>query len=632
MQRQYQNLPALHFSIACMMHNKFNWGKKVKKYTYLLQIIFLVAILLQPNYSQTFFTRETNTGSLNSSGGGISSAWGDVNNDGYPDLVKISGGRVSLHINDGDGTFTQVSSGHLVTNQFYQNSIVFGDYDNDGNLDLYLSNLGPDTPIQPGQPLKPQINYLYRNTGAPNYEYELVTDNGLDTDSNMTWTSSWVDYNNDGYLDMFVPGDQGDKDLFFQNNGDGTFTKITGLSFLNPGEFSAAGSWTDFDNDGDQDLLVVNYQGKNNELYKNELNETGSANFTQITQQPIVTDRDYDLAPSFGDYDNDGDMDVFIGTWIGNSNLLFTNEGNFEFDKVTGEPIVERTWTLAYTWLDYDNDGYLDCFVANSQGEANTLYQNNGDGSFTKITQSQAGDILTSWGFTSGASVADYDNDGDIDIYVPGSNASLFKNEIGSQNNWLQVACEGMESNKQAIGVKSRAKAKISDGNSVWQLREIHGGATGDRAQNHQRVHFGLGSAQVIDSLIVEWPSGIVDIYTDVVINQFLKVVEGESPTSVEHEGSLITEFRLYQNYPNPFNPSTTISFGINTSGPVAIRIYNNLGEEIRTLVEQNYTSGQHDFTWDGKNEFGSVVPSGAYYARITKGRSTKTIKMLLLK
>ncbi len=600
------------------------------------KVLFMMTLMLivsgESLFSQPFFTKAANTGSLNSSTGGIASSWGDVNNDGYPDLAKISGNQISIHINNGNGTFTRVTSGHVVTSQFYQNSMVFGDYDNDGNLDLYVSNLGPGTPIQPGEPLKPQINYLYRNTGPPGYAFVLVTNNGLDADSNMTWTSSWVDYDNDGHIDMFIPGDQGDKDLFFKNNGDGTFSEITGLTFLNPGEFSAAGGWTDFDNDGDQDLLVVNYQGKNNELYKNELQETGSTAFTKITQQPIVTDRDYDLAPSFGDYDNDGDIDVFVGTWIGNPNLLFKNKGNFQFKKISGEPIVERTWTLAYSWLDYDNDGYLDCFVANSQGEANTLYHNDGNASFTKIKQSQAGDILSAWGFTSGASVADYDNDGDLDIYVPGSQASLFRNEIGSRNKWLHVTCEGTESNRQGIGTKIRLKAEISKGNPVWQLREIHGGATGDRAQNHQRAHFGLGTAEQIDSLILEWSSGKVDLYTNINVNQIFLAVEGESPTSLEYKNRLAANFQLYQNNPNPFNPSTTISFTVPSgtlteTSEVRLVVYDVNGRLIRELIKSRLQPGNYEVQFNG-----SRLGSGLYLYRLSIGSQAMSKKMILLK
>lgn len=594
---------------------------------------FFVSMLVQNGFAQTYFTRVVNTGALNQATAGISSSWGDINNDTYPDLVILQVGFVQLFTNNGDGTFTKINSGHLTNTQFYQNSVMFGDYDNDGNLDLYISNLGPNTPIPPNTPLFPQINFLYKNTGSPNYSFELITDNGLNSDSNMTWTSSWVDFDNDGNLDLLVPGDQGDKDLFFVNNGDGTFTENEDLLFLNPGEFSAAGGWTDFDNDGDQDLLIVNYQGANNELYRNDLVENGEIGFTKITGEPIVTDHDYDLAPSFGDYDNDGDMDVFIGTWIGNRNLLFRNNGGFDFTKISGEPIVEQTWTLAYTWLDFDNDGYLDCFVANSQGEKNTLYKNNGDGTFTKITEADAGDILSSWGFTSGASIADYDNDGDIDIFVPGGQASLFRNDVGSQNNWLQVTCEGVESNRQGIGTKIRVKAEISSSTGVWQLREIHGGPTGDRAQNHQRAHFGLGSAAKIDTLLIEWPSGKIDEYFDLGINQIFNAVEGDSPTSVRDDKSLELGFQLFQNYPNPFNPSTEISFSISIRSNVELVIYNSIGQKVRTLLSSQYLSaGLHSSIWNGKDDAGSQVSSGTYIYSLRAGDFEQSCKLILLK
>jgi enediyne biosynthesis protein E4 len=593
------------------------------------KLIFVVIMAtVIPVISQTYFTRVTDTGDLNLVGGGSwASSWGDVNNDGYMDLLVIKSPTLSLLINDGDGTFTSLNSGHLVETDFYQNSAVFGDYDNDGYLDLYISNLGPNTPIQPGQPLFPQVNFLYKNVGSPDYALELVSANGIDTDSNMTWTSSWVDYDNDGDIDMFVPGDQGDKDIFFENKGDGKFVENDDLIFLDPGEFSAAGSWTDFDNDGDQDLLIVNYQGVNNELYKNNLIENDTVSFSKITSQPIVLDQDYDLAPSFGDYDNDGDMDVFIGTWIGNKNLLFKNNGDFIFQKIIKDPIVENSWTLAYTWLDFDNDGYLDAFVANSQGENNALYRNNGNGTFTKTSLGQAGDIVQSWGSTSGVSTADYDNDGDLDIYVPGSQPSLFRNNIGADNNWIIVTCEGIKSNKSGIGAKIRVKAKINNETAVWQLREIHGGATGDRAQNSQRAHFGLGSAEKIDSLLIEWPSAIQDLYVDVSVNQFFKAIEGETPTHLEVGEKSVHRFNLYQNYPNPFNPITNIQYHLKADSFVELKVVDILGKEIATLVSEYQQKGQHNikFTGDG-------FAAGVYFYKIKAGDFVKTKKMVLVK
>jgi hypothetical protein len=605
--------------------------KKLKN----IYIFFLLTYFLLANnlFSQTYFSRVTNTGDLNTSAGGISSSWGDINNDDLPDILKVFGSSVKIFVNDGDGTFTEKSSGHLTSTSFFQNSAVFGDYNNDGNLDIYISNLGPGTPIQPGQPLKPQINYLYKNSGAPNFSFDLITNNGLDADSNMTWTSSWVDYDNDGDIDLLVPGDQGDKDLFYENNGDGTFTENEELLFLDPGEFSAAGGWTDFDNDGDQDLLIVNYQGVNNELYKNDLIENGEIGFTKIAGQPLVTDRDYDLAPSFGDYDNDGDMDVFIGTWIGNRNLLFTNNGNFNFSKVSGEPIVEQTWTLAYTWLDFDNDGFLDCFVANSQGEKNSLYHNNGNGSFSKLTEAEAGNIVASWGFTSGASVADYDNDGDVDIYVPGAQASLFRNDIGSLNNWLHINCQGVQSNKLGIGTKIRVKAEIDNGILIWQMREVHGGPTGDRAQNSQRVHFGLGAAVIIDSIIVEWSSGILDIYTNLEVNQFFNAIEGNSPTDIDEKERVDLSFQIFQNYPNPFNPSTLISYRLDKQTQITLEIFNITGEKVTTLISQQIQyPGDHSILWNGKDNNGNLVSSGTYLYRLKSNQFGQTRKLLLIR
>jgi len=277
--------------------------------------------------------------------------------------------------------------------------------------------------------------------------------------------------------------------------------------------------------------------------------------------------------------------------------------------------------------LDFDNDGYLDAFVANSQGENNTLYRNKGNGKFEKTTLIEAGDIVQSWGSPSGASTADYDNDGDIDIYVPGSKPSLFRNNVGQNNNWLHVTCEGIKSNKSGIGTKIRVKAKINNETTVWQLREIHGGATGDRAQNSQRAHFGLGSAEKIDTLLIEWPSGIQDLYVDVSINQFFKAIEGETPTHLEVGEKMVHHFNLYQNYPNPFNPSTIIQYHLKVDNFVELKVLDILGKEIATLVSEHQQKGQHNikFTADG-------LAAGIYFYKIKAGDFVKTKKMVLVK
>jgi len=248
--------------------------------------------------------------------------------------------------------------------------------------------------------------------------------------------------------------------------------------------------------------------------------------FTQVTEGAIVEDIENSTGTALGDFNNDGYLDVFVSNWGNNS--LYQNNGNGSFTKITTGAIVnDGVDTFGSSWGDYDNDGDIDLFVTNGWPQQNNfLYNNNGDGTFTKIT---SGAVVNDGGISTGASCGDYDNDGDLDLLVANSDDRnfLFQNN-GNSNNWINIKCIGMLSNTSAIGVKIRVKAIIY-GKPVWQMNEISG-QTGGRCggQNSLNAEFGLGDATVIDTLIIEWPSGIIDIFTEIAINQFLTIVEGE--------------------------------------------------------------------------------------------------------
>ena len=580
-----------------------------------LVFLMILAGLVGPVYGQAF-SRVTDAGPVvtQTTSSAWGSSWGDVNNDGFMDLF-VAGQPNALHINNGDGTFTSVATGHAVTFSANQNSALWGDYDNDGFLDLYVNHLGPGTPIPQGALLNPRVNFLYRNTGPPDYALSLVQDDALSNTLNMTWTSSWSDYDNDGDLDLFVWGDQGDIDLVYENDGQGGFVQIEEAPFIDPGEFSAGGSFLDLDEDGDEDLFVVNFMRTNNELYRNLLTETGEVSFEPIVTGSIVTDFEDDLVPSWGDYDNDGDLDAFMAVWAGRNDLLFRNEGNFTFTRIREGPVVTSGgFSLGNAWLDYDNDGDLDLFVVDAQS-LDRLFRNNGDGTFTRVLGIEAGPIATAnVGFASGAAVADYDNDGDLDVFVPTNGGAhlLHRNEIGNANNWLLVSAVGVMSNRSAIGAKVRVKATVF-GQSLWQVRYISGSPSGDRAQSSLRAHFGLGDAPRIDSLTIEWPSGIVDVFADLDVNQIMTATEGTSPVANEERADLPEGFALAQNFPNPFNPTTEIAFTLATPGTVTLTLFDVQGRRVRDLLTQTlHPAGSHRLTLDA-----TALVSGTYFYRL---------------
>ena len=385
--------------------------------------------------------------------------------------------------------------------------------------------------------------------------------------------------------------------------------------------------------------------GEFNELYKNMLVETGMLDFQRITSGTLLNSLFFDFSASWGDFDNDGDPDLFSGVF-GNINSLYRNDyaENAQFARITtGVVANDAANTIGSIWGDFDNDGDLDLFVANGN-QFNRMYLNQGQGHFIATSIAKLGAMLFNVSATGGSAAADYDNDGDLDILIPngtadGSNPDpnfLYRNDGGNGYHWININCRGMQSNAAAIGTKVRLKANIF-GNSYWQLRHISGSPTGDRAQNSPRVHFGLGDATIIDSLKIEWPSGIVDIYTNVDIDGFYEVREGVSlgPVVVDIDPPVFNapqNFALFQNFPNPFNPSTTIEYHLPQRSQVQFTIYNILGEEIRTLLNETQTAGVKSVLWDGKDNLGRAVSSGVYIYQITAGDFTRARKMIFLR
>jgi hypothetical protein len=254
----------------------------------------------------------------------------------------------------------------------------------------------------------------------------------------------------------------------------------------------------------------------------------------------VFTNLSNSAAVAWGDYDNDGFLDAFISINPQGKNLLYHNNGDGTFTLVTNSVIgSEIGSSTGCAWGDYDNDGWLDLFVARTgtdsnfnivAHENNWLYHNNGDGTFTKVT---SGSLVNEIGPSFGAAWGDYDNDGFVDLFVSNgfiissANNFLYHNN-GNSNNWINFRLVGTVSNRSAIGAKVRVKATIS-GKTFWQMREISGGS-GHGSQNDLRANFGLGDATNVDLVRIEWPSGIVQTMTNIASKQFLTVVEGQSP------------------------------------------------------------------------------------------------------
>jgi len=476
-----------------------------------------------------------------------------VNGADLPGMHSDVSPTNALYRNNGDGTFTDVTSEAGVGDGGYGFGCCAGDYDNDGFLDLYVTNFGS--------------NVLYRNMGDGTFT-DVTAQAGV---GDERWGSSaaFADYDKDGDLDLFLvnyvdcqlennpvctladvrvycpPADFGStSNVLYRNNGDGTFTDVAKESrFFNQDGKGLGAVCGDYNNDGYFDIFVTN-DVTPNMLYRNNCDGT----FTDVALFAGVAYGEMGVAygtmgGGFGDYDNDGWLDLVTTTYENDPNGLFHNDGNGRtFDDNT-YPSRYGDATFTYvSWgggfADLDNDGYQDLFVANGHiydnaekvtynrstyVQQNQVFRNNrSNGKFQEISD-QCGEGLLLKKVSRGAAFGDYDNDGDIDILITNSNQTpdLFRNDSVNQNYWLVFSTVGTKSNKDGIG----ARVKVIAG-GISQIREVKSGGS-YLCHDDVRLHFGLGKAEKADLVEIRWPSGLIERFESVKANRFLIAKEG---------------------------------------------------------------------------------------------------------
>jgi hypothetical protein len=441
-------------------------------------------------------------------------AWGDYEDDGYVDLFagtvgSAPGGLNALYRNQGNGTFNEVKTGPVADDIGRYYGAAWADFNNDGWLDLFV----PSFPL--GNTASDTNNPLFYQ-GGPGGQFTKITQDPLVTIPRIGLDPVWGDFDNDGHLDIFLPAARSEihcvTNYLFRNTGLGGFIQVLDPVFNADGPVRFGGA-SDFDNDGDLDLLV-----SCDDYTRLFLRNNGDGTFTRITSGPIVNDTGYSAGFVWGDYDNDGLLDLCLATSDGELHL-FHNDGDGEFTRnLLGEP----SYYQVPTWVDYDNDGHLDLFVTESG--RNRLFHNNGDGTFTEL---RSPIVAREGGNSCGVAWADYDNDGFADLvvantYLPNGGMYMYHNN-GNSNHWLSVRLQGTLCNRAAIGAKVRLLATIG-GQTFWQMREISGG--GCRSQGDQRALFGLGDATNAEIVRVEWPSGQVTELRNVASKQILTITE----------------------------------------------------------------------------------------------------------
>ena len=489
---------------------------------------------------------------------GSGAALFDYDGDGNLDIFVANGCRLpvnehsigaggKLFRNRGDGTFLDVTSEAGISGGgLFAMGTAVADYDNDGDVDLYLT----------GYPR----SILLRNNGDGTFT-DATAPAAVENSGHWATSAGFFDYNLDGFLDLFVgnyvdydPSKErvckkgqsqtychprvfdGDSSVLYRNNGDGTFSDRSVPSGIAPFKGKALGVvFADYDLDGDPDIFVAN-DSVANFLFRNN----GDGTFEEVGLTSGVA---YDengkaragMGVDFGDYDQDGLLDLIVTNFALEGNALFRNNGDGSFSEVTYTTGILQSSYLnvgfGVGFFDHDNDGDLDVFVANghvspgvdyvSFAQRNLLFENR-EGHFEEWS---ADGYFSVREVSRGAAFGDIDNDGDIDILITNNGAPLhlLRNDVGNRRNWLILKLIGSKSNRDAIG--ARVKARVKGRLQVAQVQRARSYLT-----NHDpRVHLGLGDADQVDELEVHWPSGARQTIHNIRANQIL-IIEEDLP------------------------------------------------------------------------------------------------------
>jgi len=497
---------------------------------------------------------------------GCGLAFIDYDNDGWVDLFVLSGTRLEgappgttnrLYKNNRDGTFTDVTTKAGLQRTGWASAVTAGDYDNDGFDDLFITYYGQ--------------NVLYHNNGDGTFT-DVTERAGLRQSATRYGSGcSWVDYDRDGHLDLFVanylnttleklpkPGENSDctwkgvpvncgprglppgSVQLFHNNGDGTFTDVSKAS----GVAAASGSYpmtvvaADYDNDGWPDIYVACdstpswlFRNQHNGTFREEGLERGVALSEDGLEQA-------GMGVGVGDYDLDGNLDIFKTHFADDTNVLYHNDGKGNFDDVTtrsGLGVETRYVGWGAGIVDLDNDGYPDLFVATGSvypevekrlpaypfRTPRLVFRNLGDGRFEELIE-EAGSGVSAPHASRGCAFGDFDNDGDVDILVMNMNEppSLLRNDVSGNNHWLKVQLVGVQSNRSAIGTRVTARY-----GSRRQAQEVNAQSS-FYSTNDRRLHFGLGNESAAD-LTIRWTNGATETIPNVAANQLVVIREG---------------------------------------------------------------------------------------------------------
>ncbi|TNE60094.1 MAG: CRTAC1 family protein [Bacteroidetes bacterium] len=580
--------------------------------------LVVLFICLQGNLAraQSTFLDVTSPAGLLPISGCDAVAVADFNQDGYDDFyINFSSSKNLLYKNMGDGTFSEIGESAGVAVSTLSAAAVWGDINNDGWPDLYVARTG-----------SPDQLFL-------NNRDETFTNISLQAGINQMghpFSVNMADMNKDGFLDIYVANFLSEN-VLYRNNGNNTFSNVTFLARPLDSGKSMGSIFFDYDQDGDLDLYLVHDSNEPNFLYQND----GTGIFTEIGQAAGVNTQSLGMGVDAGDVNNDGWPDLYITNLYENVLLLNNGDGTFsDISESAGVDDYGMGWGCSF--LDFDNDGWQDIYAVNDYAFSaypNLLYRNLGDGTFEKT---DSAGVISNLHDSYGTACLDFNLDGKPDIVVAnrsnGESLQLFQNNASS-GSWIGLKLLGTTSNRGAIG----ARVRILDAAGVVHYRECTAGH-GWKSQNSGTLIFGLGASDSIQMITVFWPSGLEQAIDPVSLNKYYTIVEGSAPVPGLLAGSTTAVEQLSEPqalrfgvYPNPANAGDRLVFYVDVPVllPVRLRAFDTrgklLGETWRTPVQT------------GKNAFemavSELVPSGfsgMLHISGMQGHTSSMVKVLI--
>ena len=559
----------------------------------------IITVIIMLLYSTSMFAQQTfqnvtsSMGIYGQTGLGHAVGWGDIDNDGDPDLgiSNQEGDGFWFYLNEGDD-FTNITSSAGLSN-LGGNKIIIAEMTGDEFNDLVLRT-------------RSGTQYLFESNGDGTF-------NNISAASGITSAAVYglADFDNDGTTDLISVA--GDYISILYNNGDATFSPAENIALM-PDFFGV--TTLDYDRDGLMDIYWTTYGDSPNTLLKNN----GDGTFTDVTIVAGVSYTEGGHALDVGDFNNDGWIDIYVGSYSSLNCALFKNNGDGTFtDVATTTGTSGNHDTRTSTFIDYDNDGWLDIFSSHHDfySYSNTMLRNNGDNTFTETAVSLG--ISGEWiGDYFGVGWADYNLDGAVDLFAAGhiDKYRLFKNN-NNPGNYLSVYLQGIESNPNGIGAQVVVWV---DGNMISRNMLADGGFH-DFSDLH--LSFGLANATVVDSIIIYWPSGIVQEIGNVNANQFITIIEDESVGVDESETIICYSPTIFK--PNPTNDKGTLVFSQESKSLVNISLINSKGNLTKVLLNKVLDRGTHELNIDV-----SKLQSGVYYIKIVNSCNSEVVRVVI--